>query len=94
MLDKVEKNHHMKDKILKRVVPDPKIDLSVTKNARDWVHEWCLSEYHPCGSCAMGDAVDSRLRVNGVRGLRVIDASIFPNHVSGNIVSSVRLLCI
>ena len=48
-----------------------------------------LSEYHPIGSCAMGDCVDTHLRVNGTRNLRVADASIFPNHVSGNIVSSV-----
>ncbi|UTW11863.1 GMC family oxidoreductase [Marinobacterium rhizophilum] len=48
------------------------------------------SIYHLCGSCAMGpDAetavVDSRLRVHGVDGLRVIDASIFPNITSGNL---------
>ena len=53
--------------------------------SRDWV----LSEYHPIGSCAMGSAVDSRLRVQGVSNLRVVDASVFPNNVSGNIVSSV-----
>lgn len=48
-----------------------------------------MGEYHPCGSCAMGDTVDAKLRVKGVKGLRVVDASVFPNHVSGNIVSSV-----
>ena len=37
----------------------------------------------------MGDVVDSQLKVKGVRGLRVVDASIFPNHISGNICSSV-----
>ena len=44
--------------------------------------------YHQCGTCAMGrgpDAVvDARLRVNGVTGLRVVDASVMPNIVSGN----------
>ena len=46
--------------------------------------------YHPVGSCKMGpksDAnavVDHRLRVHGVAGLRVIDASIMPNQVGGN----------
>jgi choline dehydrogenase-like flavoprotein len=44
--------------------------------------------YHPVGTCKMGhDAlavVDDQLRVHGVRGLRVIDASIMPTIVSGN----------
>lgn len=48
-----------------------------------------MGEYHPCGSVAMGDALDSRLNVKGTKNLRVCDASVFPNHVSGNIVSSV-----
>jgi choline dehydrogenase len=47
------------------------------------------SIYHLCGSCAMGpDAgsavVSPRLKVHGVAGLRVIDASVFPNITSGN----------
>jgi choline dehydrogenase len=45
--------------------------------------------YHPTGSCAMGpdpatSVVDARLRVHGIGGLRIVDASIFPNITSGN----------
>jgi choline dehydrogenase len=48
------------------------------------------SIYHPCGTCAMGpeagtSVVDARLRVHGIAGLRVVDASIFPTITAGNI---------
>jgi choline dehydrogenase len=48
------------------------------------------SIYHPCGTCAMGpdertSVVDERLRVHGIAGLRIIDASIFPAITAGNI---------
>ena len=45
--------------------------------------------FHPSGTCAMGPdpasaVVDARLRVHGLEGLRVIDASVFPRVTSGN----------
>ena len=47
-----------------------------------------LSVYHPVGTCKMGEGnecvVDDHLKVKGISGLRVADASIFPNIISGN----------
>lgn len=54
----------------------------------DWVRSTATTIYHPAGTCRMGEGsdavVDARLRVHGVRGLRVADCSIMPEIVSGN----------
>jgi choline dehydrogenase len=56
----------------------------------DWIRRRCETIYHPVGTCRMGpdsDAtavVDSRLRVRGVAGLRVVDASVMPSLIGGN----------
>jgi choline dehydrogenase len=55
------------------------------------------SIYHLCGSCAMGPdpasaVVSHRLQVHGVAGLRVVDASIFPNITSGNTNAPVMMV--
>ncbi|KAJ5880682.1 Dehydrogenase citC [Penicillium subrubescens] len=88
-VDKVRQSEHLKSSLAERSFPEPSVDLSDIAAAKESVHDAILGEYHVCGSVAMGDALDSRLRVKGVEGLRVADASVFPNNVSGNIVSSV-----
>jgi choline dehydrogenase len=54
----------------------------------EYIRETCETLYHPVGTCKMGkDAmavVDPRLRVLGVEGLRVVDASIMPTIIGGN----------
>ncbi|RDW73582.1 hypothetical protein BP6252_07489 [Coleophoma cylindrospora] len=87
--DSVAKAKALDGKFAKRIFPDEKINLQNTEENRKAASEWAIGEYHPCGSCAMGETVDSRLRVKGVQGLRVADASVFPNNVSGNICSTV-----
>src|SRR5690606_10257660 len=52
--------------------------------------------YHPIGTCRMGSdhraVTDSRLRVRGVAGLRVVDASVMPRMVSGNTQAAVMMV--
>jgi len=59
-------------------------DLEIEQFIRDHAD----TIYHPVGSCRMGpgplDVVDAQLRVHGLQGLRVVDASIMPRVVSGN----------
>jgi choline dehydrogenase len=53
-----------------------------------YARQTVITVFHQSGSCKMGQdplaVVDERLRVRGVDGLRVIDASIMPNVISGN----------
>src|SRR5215211_315529 len=65
-------------------------DLRVPASDRDadlleFVQRHCHTLYHPVGTCAIGAVVDSQLRVLGVEGLRVVDASVMPVLVRGNI---------
>ena len=63
-----------------------------------WARSTGQTLYHPCGTCRMGDdadpgaVLDPRLRVRGLEGLRVADASAFPTITSGNIHAPVLML--
>ena len=77
----------MADYIVEEILPGP----SITSDA-DLIQDFRKRSgtvYHPVSTCRMGpDAaravVDTRLRVHGLEALRVIDASVFPENITGN----------
>ena len=76
----------LKDHIIDEYVPGQQhqTDAELLEAAR----QFSQTIYHPTSTCKMGSddmaVVDDRLRVHGIKGLRVVDASIMPNIVSGN----------
>jgi len=72
--------------VQEEVLPGPEIrdDEALLADVR----RRAIANYHPVGTCRMGlgrdSVVDSRLRVHGIAGLRVADASIMPQIVAGN----------
>jgi len=68
------------------IKPGP--DAETDEEIADALREGAETVYHPVGTCKMGDddmaVVDDRLRVHGVEGLRVADASVMPTLTGGN----------
>lgn len=87
-LDQVSSRPVLAKNLAERVQPPQNASLKTEEERIDYVRNHISTQYHLIGTCAMGDVVDARLKVHGVKGLRVVDASVFPGHVSGNIMSS------
>ena len=72
----------------KRNAPDAELEA--------FVRATCGTDYHPSGTAKMGSGsdavVDAELRVHGVEGLRVVDASVLPSIVSGNLNAPVQMI--
>ena len=66
----------------------PGMDIDPDDDLLDWVRNNAETTYHPVGTCKMGSdpmaVVDDQLRVHGMQGLRIADASIMPTLTSGN----------
>ena len=71
---------------VEETIPGP--DIRTDEELTDYARNFGNTIYHPVGTCRMGQGpsavVDERLRVHGIAGLRVIDASIMPTLTTGN----------
>jgi choline dehydrogenase len=67
----------------------PGADKTTDQELNDYIRNYCLTVWHPCGTCKMGydqrAVVDPQLRVHGIGGLRIADASIMPRIVNANL---------
>ena len=71
---------------LQAIAREP-LSVPASDSERDifaWVERASQTVYHPTSTCAMGAVVDPELRVYGVEGLRVVDASVMPVITRGN----------
>jgi choline dehydrogenase-like flavoprotein len=93
---KMAETSPLKELLKGRYWPGPEVDIGTLEGLVEYVKGHTTTEYHPMSSCSMGKqgegAVDGRLRVWGVKGVRVVDASAIPLQVSGNIQSAVYAL--
>ena len=87
LLRKIARTAPIADIITEEILPGS--HLASDAELLDDFRQRADTVYHPTSTCMMGpdaatSVVDARLRVHGVQGLRVADASIFPNLTSGN----------
>ena len=75
---------------------NPGINVTSDEQMLQFVRDTGATTYHPMGTCKMGSdrlaVVDDNLRVHGLEGLRVVDASIMPTMPSGNINAPVIMI--
>jgi choline dehydrogenase len=88
-------------KQMRRVVASaPLRDIAETERApgdediESWIRANAHTIYHPVGTCRLGAVVDDQLCVNGVEGVRVVDASVIPNLMRGHSHAQVSMLAL
>ena len=67
----------------------PGVDVQSDDELMGFIADNAWTVFHPCGTCRMGtnetnSVVDAHLKVHGLQGLRIADASIFPSIPTGN----------
>lgn len=85
---KIATHAPVRDFITEEYAPGREVAFEDEAATLEWARNTAVTIYHPTGTCKMGSdpmaVVDARLRVHGIKGLRVADASIMPVITSGN----------
>jgi choline dehydrogenase len=75
---------------------DPGPDVKTDREIEAAIRAMTVTDFHPCGSCRMGNGpdavVDGELRVHDIDGLRVVDASVMPQIISGNLNAPTQMI--
>ncbi|KAM0718028.1 hypothetical protein Q7P37_006360 [Cladosporium fusiforme] len=87
-MDKVASQPVLAKSLGDRILPPQHEKIETEEQRTNYVRNHISTQYHLIGTCAMGEVLDQKLCVKGVKNLRVVDASIFPGHVSGNIMAT------
>jgi choline dehydrogenase len=81
---------------LRGVELKPGPEVKTRDEIREAVRRSAATDYHPCGTCRMGEGadavVDGELRVHGMEGLRVVDASVMPMIISANLNATTQMI--
>ena len=96
MFDEIARQPALKPFIARQIMPGP--NIKTDDQFETFIRNTVVTTHHPCGTCKMGAAtddmavVDPQLRVRGVEGLRVVDASVFPDIIGANINAAVIMM--
>ena len=75
---------------------DPAPEITSDADIEAWVRATATTDFHPSCTCRMGQdgaaVVDEELKVHGIESLRVVDASVMPQIISGNLNAPVQMI--
>ena len=75
---------------------EPVADVKSTTDIENWIRASASTDFHPSCSCRMGNdagsVVDTEMKVHGIDGLRVVDASVMPRIISGNLNAPTQMI--
>jgi len=75
---------------------DPVPEIKADSEVENWIRQTASTDFHPSCTCRMGNnddsVVDAEMKVHGIESLRVVDASVMPEIVSGNLNAPTQMI--